>query len=993
MAIQRVFLDWDGPALPRVVKYLAQRFGRPGELDLTGVLLALPGTRAGRRLLELLVAWAEEHGQVLQPPRTITVGGFPELLYRAKKPFADNLVQQLAWITSLKRTGAAECRKLLPSLPAEGDLAAWLALGDMLGRLHRELAADGLNFEAIADCESRFPEFREHERWQCLAMLQRRYLRTLDELDLWDQQTARLFAITHKECRAEQEIVLVGLVDLNRTQRMMLDMVAGKGDWLRRPETVEPVGESTATVPVPFSDSVAAPVTALIFAPEDLADRFDAYGCIRPEAWVGKPLPLASEQIEVVDSPGEQAAAVLRELASWEGRYSAEQITIGMPDKRIMPHVEQHLEQAGLRAQFGVGRPVGRSTVARLLEVVADYLQSPRYSTFAALVRHPTVHDWLAKKQIAGDWLSPMDQYYSQHLPHVLGTQWLGEAEEHKPVADVYREVQKVLEPLQCSRHTDHASMVPGAAPSGTRSVPTTIGETPAPERRPLNQWSQPILDLLDELLGDEALDTAVEPDRSILAACSYVRAALAAYADVPMRLMPSITAADAIRLVLDEIENETIPALPDREAIEMLGWLELPLDDAPALVVTGLNEGIVPSSLNADLFLPNQLRRALGLEDNDRRCARDAYALAMLASSRKKVKVIAGRRSAEGDPLVPSRLLFACDDQTMARRVKAFFGGETLIEAASPGLLQPGKEQSGFEPPRPRPVRPINSMRVTEFRDYLACPYRYYLRHVLRLSGLGDAGEELDGAMFGSLAHTVLDEFGKGPLCGSTSPEKIAEFLDAALDEQVRRQFGESPLPAVRVQVEQLRARLRAFSAWQAGWAVQGWRIEKTEVDVRGETAKIMVDGRPMYLRGRIDRIDLHADGRRTIFDYKSSDTPKKPEQTHRRAGEWIDLQLPLYRHLAAGLGISCTKGPVGLGYIVLPKDTSRVGELLAEWTDDDLRSADCAAEEVVRRVRSQTFWPPASPPPEFSEEFSAICLDAQFGEFMGDDEAEEAA
>ena len=41
-------------------------------------------------------------------------------------------------------------------------------------------------------------------------------------------------------------------------------------------------------------------------------------------------------------------------------------------------------------------------------------------------------------------------------------------------------------------------------------------------------------------------------------------------------------------------------------------------------------------------------------------------------------------------------------------------------------------------------------------------------------------------------------------------------------------------------------------------------------------------------------------------IFDYKSSDT--RQDAGARRiasSGEWIDLQLPLYRHLAAGLGI----------------------------------------------------------------------------------------
>ena len=72
---------------------------------------------------------------------------------------------------------------------------------------------------------------------------------------------------------------------------------------------------------------------------------------------------------------------------------------------------------------------------------------------------------------------------------------------------------------------------------------------------------------------------------------------------------------------------------------------------------------------------------------------------------------------------------------------------------------------------------------------------------------------------------------------------------------------------------------------------------------------------------------------------------------------------------------------GPVGLGYVLLPKSTANVGMSPAEWTDADLAAADATACEVVRKVRDQQFWPPTDPPPLYSEEFAAICLDGVFG------------
>jgi RecB family exonuclease len=393
---------------------------------------------------------------------------------------------------------------------------------------------------------------------------------------------------------------------------------------------------------------------------------------------------------------------------------------------------------------------------------------------------------------------------------------------------------------------------------------------------------------------------------------------------------------------------------------------------------------------LNSDVFLPNQLRRDLGIVDNDRRYARDAYALSVLAESREELRVIAGRRSAEGEPMLPSRLLFTCDDRAVAGRVMTFFDDtrrprRPRIEA---GRLQPEREVSLFERPLPRrPKEKTQSMRVTEFKDYLACPYRYYLRHVLGLKRLADEAQELDGAAFGTLAHEVLKSLKDDPDVAKSREDTIAKYLDAQLDVLVLGSFGKAPLPAIRVQVEQLRLRLHAFAKWQEGWAANGWRIEHTEILI-GETgpdcgdaapeAHLEVDGEPMALRGRIDRIDVNDSlGKWMIFDYKTSDEAKNPKAAHRKkGGEWTDLQLPLYRHLAKGLGIA---NHPELAYIVLPKNL-KIEHLEADWNEDDLQSADDTAAGVVRGVREEQFWPPAEPPPPFSEDFAAICQDNRF-------------
>jgi hypothetical protein len=152
-------------------------------------------------------------------------------------------------------------------------------------------------------------------------------------------------------------------------------------------------------------------------------------------------------------------------------------------------------------------------------------------------------------------------------------------------------------------------------------------------------------------------------------------------------------------------------------------------------------------------------------------------------------------------------------------------------------------------------------------------------------------------------------------------------------------------------------------------------------------------VDGKPFTVQGRIDRIDYHETQRKLcVVDYKTADSGDKPQQTHRKGDEWIDLQLPLYRHLVRAaklpVGVS-TDLPIELGYIVLPLDLKSVGLILADWDEAMLRSADEKAREIVQAIRDQRFWPPVTPPPDFFDEVAAICQDRRMGGSASEDAA----
>lgn len=906
------FLGHDGPALPKAAEFLLAAGGRKKQCDLRGWIVVVPGARAGRRLLEILVDLAEKRHLVLVPPTIETVGKLPERLYRPKRPFANDLVQRLVWVETLRGAKAEQLQGVVPRLPAAGEASRWLALADLLRKQHTELAADGLEFGDVARLGADVEGFDEHDRWRSMHGLQQEYLRRLDSLELWDIQTARLKAVEFGECHTDQQILLVGAVDLNRTLRRMLDQVADR-------------------------------VTALVFAPEEWRARFDEHGCLVASAWADVALPIEAQQLAVVDGPADQAQEVVRFLADCGGRYAADEIVVGVPDELLVPDLERRLAAAGVLGRWGPGVPLEKTAPYRLVAAITAYLEHGRYAEISALVRHPDFAAWLVAEGTAPSYLEQLDQYQNEHLPFRVD-EWLS-PDCPAVVRDVCARVVELLAPL-------------------------------GPPARPLVEWNDGIWQVLRKIYGRATLDTHRADDRAVREVCESVQSILAEHQRVPAAMMPVVAGSQALRWVLDELRRGAIPAPPEESAVELLGWLELPLDDAPVLVVTSFNDGFVPESLNSDLFLPNNLRQRIGLLDNAQRYARDAYAVALLVHSRESLRWIVGKRNHQGDPLIPSRLLFACDaETTVERALHLFRPTEMPVTQRSAALVGPAP---GLSVPRPVPLsQAITHLNVTAFRDYLACPYRFYLRHVLGLREQRDDRDELDGGGFGSLAHEVLRLFGLGTVRHATDAESIRAFLESELDQCVARKFGGSSLPAVLVQVEQLRWRLRAFAEKQAAWAREGWRIEFIEAPAAGTgTATLNVDGEPLQLRGRIDRIDRNlVTGEWVVLDYKTSDEGRSPDRTHRRGAEWVDLQLPLYRHLAAVLGI---RAAVRLGYIILPKDTGSTSFSLADWSTGELEAADEMARNVVRRIRRQEFWPPTDPAPAFSEEFAYLCQDA---------------
>ena len=784
----------------------------------------------------------------------------------------------------------------------------------------------------FADTAAHPAALRDTARWQDLAKIERAYFAELAQAKVADAQTLKR-RHAHEPALPEgvQRIVVLASPDLPPLLDAWIAGCAKRG----------------------------LQVLIAIQAPQSLAHTFDACGRPRPEYWgedAGNSLPLQNQQIHIARDPATQAEKTLdlmRELVP-TGRTA-----LGVCDAEVGSLLLEKLTLEDARSFEPGGIPVQREGMWHVLDCFRLLLSSGAWRAFAALLR---IEEFRAAvipgNESTAALLRQADDFASEHLPVTLA---------------------HALElPL-----ADHPALLP--AVENTLALLDSLHRlAPAKAAR----------SLILKLLGDRTFNPEApgHRERTELAA-EWLRVSEELELEAQrFGLQPK--AEDAFALSLECLAQSRLAEPRGEIDLVLQGWLELLWEKAPNLIVSGLNEEHVPGIFISHPFLPDSLRSALGLPCQNTRFARDAFILAALAHQRLgehgQFRLLCGQWSEDGDALRPSRLLFLCDDLALPQRVAHLFPKEEDQPATTePPRTLAWKLQPDWT------AKPVDTISPSRLRDYLSCPFRYYLTHAKGMSAIETGKRELDAAEFGNLIHHAFHRLSlDSSMRDCTHPAQIADCLEAAARDRVLEIHGQNPAPLITLQLESILQRLRNAAAVEATNRQQGWQCINAELLIGGKedtTPFLIADAR---LRGRIDRVERHVDGTLRIVDFKSSDKPRPPQEAHfkvitsrtkltdadewkcfdlpdGRRGLWLDLQLPLYAAALQQRGQSISS----VAYFALPKSIQDTAILPWEGFDAELINAalQCAAE-AVRRIRSGQFWPPSERSP--NDSFDEILL-----------------
>jgi ATP-dependent helicase/DNAse subunit B len=255
-----------------------------------------------------------------------------------------------------------------------------------------------------------------------------------------------------------------------------------------------------------------------------------------------------------------------------------------------------------------------------------------------------------------------------------------------------------------------------------------------------------------------------------------------------------------------------------------------------------------------------------------------------------------------------------------------------------------------------------------SQWETYAACPYKFYLEHVLGLEPLGDLELETDYQRRGSRLHDVLAAFHR-----QWQDQRRERSLSA--DEEATQFIGhlrnivEMRLTSPRAGIDAALAELdrRQILKWaerhfdhharyEALWSKLDARLEPAHFELRfgpsrsgeadaddphscDDAFTLSIGGEPVHVTGRIDRIDVARVGERVVFnviDYKSGRKASLKEE-HIATGE--HLQLPIYVAAAQALLFDGNAQPLAAGYWTMAGGFDAKGVLAVQHEDADSR------------------------------------------------------
>ncbi|TAI48213.1 PD-(D/E)XK nuclease family protein [Flagellimonas allohymeniacidonis] len=339
---------------------------------------------------------------------------------------------------------------------------------------------------------------------------------------------------------------------------------------------------------------------------------------------------------------------------------------------------------------------------------------------------------------------------------------------------------------------------------------------------------------------------------------------------------------------------------------LQIMGMLESRNLDFETVILTSVNEGILPTGKSNNSFIPYDVKREYGLPTFKEKDAIYTYHFYRLIQRAKTVHLIYNTEPDVLEGGEKSRLISQLmTDETIAPFVTHTVASPRLVVvsekpkqiAKTPRLLSDLENlaRKGFSP--------------TSLTNYIRNPLDFYKQNVLRLDDASMVEENIAANTFGTILHDTLHALYE-PLIGKTLSEGDIKELKPKINGVVQS-FFQKHLPGADVSRGRFLLVLRVVEKYIGSFLnlelqeLKNHTIKILALEERYETILDVSELKfPIKIKGFIDRIDEY-DGLVRIVDYKTGVTQasdvkfKEGEELFSNANKNKAFQLMCYSYL----------------------------------------------------------------------------------------------
>jgi ATP-dependent helicase/nuclease subunit B len=306
------------------------------------------------------------------------------------------------------------------------------------------------------------------------------------------------------------------------------------------------------------------------------------------------------------------------------------------------------------------------------------------------------------------------------------------------------------------------------------------------------------------------------------------------------------------------------------------------------AVLLLGSDATHLPSGDNSSVWFNDAVRGTLGLPTREVHLAQQRDDLLALLSMSDTV-LVTWQSSKGGEKNLLSPYL------EMLRALHELAYGGDLTELELGALLEDAQVRGAHFPlpeatamPAPSMPQSLIPCRISAsgYNSLVACPYQFYARHMLRLNEMDEVREGVEKRDYGEWVHDILHRFHQQfPV--------LNEHTRAGLEETLQHISGEVFAPTVecdylaRAWLLRWQQAIPAYLDAQLRSEAEDWRYQSGEMPFELPLTD------ELTLHGRIDRVDVRADGAARVLDYKMMDAGRLRNKL-KEAGE--DVQLACY-------------------------------------------------------------------------------------------------